>query len=321
MARTGVQYEDVQRAIESLMARGEAPSVQKIREVLGTGSFTTISDHLRDWRQRRAEKRDEPLSQTMPDSLTETLATVWKEAQSLANESLVHYRQEADKQTVEAREAEAQAQRRAEDAEQRLSALSEQLAQVQARLEERVQALATLTNEQEHWQQLQDKLEKRLTLAQEDIAAMERTREVDHERHQQAIQAQESEWKERLAQEEARHEASETRLMKMLDDARLEKSELDKQHRRRQEQLEKRVERLDAQAAEQRKQLQEEERRRFEEASARQQRETELKDMRAQLEHSSAEYSRLEAQLGQLTHENKLLKERLAFAPLPPFVC
>ncbi|MHC9035170.1 DNA-binding protein [Cobetia marina] len=321
MARIGVQYEDVQRAIESLMARGEAPSVQKIREVLGTGSFTTISDHLREWRQRRAEKRDEPLTQAMPDSLTETLATVWSEAQSLANESLAHYRQEADRQAESAREAEAQSQRRAEDAEQRLSALTEQLAGVQARLEERVQTLATLTSEREQWQQLQEKLEKRLTLAQEDVTALERTREHDHERHQQLVQQQESEFKERLAQEESRHEASETRLMKLLDDARLEKQELDKQHRRRHEQLEKRVERLDAQTAEQRKLLQEEERRRFEETTLRQQRDVELKDLRSQLEQSMAEQSRLEAQLSQITHENKLLKERLAFAPLPPFVC
>ncbi|MGO2415220.1 MULTISPECIES: DNA-binding protein [Cobetia] len=321
MARTGVQYEDVQRAIESLMARGEAPSVQKIREVLGTGSFTTISDHLREWRQRRAEKRDEPLSQAMPDSLTETLAVVWKEAQGLANESLVHYRHEADKQTSAARESEAQSQRRAEDAEQRLSALSEQLAQVQARLEERVQALATLTHEREHWQQHQEKLEKRLTLAQEDATALERSREHDNERHQQALQDQDVEWKERLVQEESRHEASETRLMKMLDDARLEKHELDKQHRRRQEQLEKRIERLDAQTAEQRKLLQEEERRRFEEATLRQQRDSELKSLRAQLEHSTAEQSRVEAQLVQVNHENRMLQERLSHAPLPPFVC
>ena len=49
MARSGVQYEDVQRAIHTLLSRGDAPSVQRIREVLGTGSFTTLSEHLRQW--------------------------------------------------------------------------------------------------------------------------------------------------------------------------------------------------------------------------------------------------------------------------------
>ncbi|MCP1365597.1 DNA-binding protein, partial [Halomonas sp. BBD48] len=38
MARSGVQYDDVRRAIDRLLQQGEAPSVQKIREVLGTGS-------------------------------------------------------------------------------------------------------------------------------------------------------------------------------------------------------------------------------------------------------------------------------------------
>ena len=43
MARSGIQYSDVQQAIDTLFERGDSPSVQRIREVLGTGSFTTIS--------------------------------------------------------------------------------------------------------------------------------------------------------------------------------------------------------------------------------------------------------------------------------------
>ena len=49
MARNGIQYSDVQQAIDALLARGDTPSVQRIRDVLGTGSFTTISDHFRLW--------------------------------------------------------------------------------------------------------------------------------------------------------------------------------------------------------------------------------------------------------------------------------
>jgi hypothetical protein len=35
MARNGVQYSDVQQAIDTLLAQGDSPSVQRIREVLG----------------------------------------------------------------------------------------------------------------------------------------------------------------------------------------------------------------------------------------------------------------------------------------------
>ena len=44
MARNGIQYSDVQQAIDTLLSRGDTPSVQRIRDVLGTGSFTTISE-------------------------------------------------------------------------------------------------------------------------------------------------------------------------------------------------------------------------------------------------------------------------------------
>nr|WP_053070645.1 DNA-binding protein [Halomonas sp. PR-M31] len=67
MARSGVRYEDVQKAIHQLLQRGETPGVQKIREVLGTGSFTTLSEHLRQWKIEREENRDERPPKTYPN--------------------------------------------------------------------------------------------------------------------------------------------------------------------------------------------------------------------------------------------------------------
>ena len=71
MARNGIQYEDVQRAIDTLLRRDEAPTVQKIRDILGTGSFTTISDHLREWRLRRERNRDVTPGDAPPEPLQE----------------------------------------------------------------------------------------------------------------------------------------------------------------------------------------------------------------------------------------------------------
>ncbi len=104
MARTGVRYEDVQRAIDTLMAKGDAPSVHKIRETLGTGSFTTISEHLREWRRLREENRDVPPPQGMPVELQELAETLWTQAQEAANQALAHYRQEADSRVDDARQ-------------------------------------------------------------------------------------------------------------------------------------------------------------------------------------------------------------------------
>jgi hypothetical protein len=50
LGRPGISYHDVENAAESLSKRGEIPSVVSIRRFLGTGSFTTINNHLLSWR-------------------------------------------------------------------------------------------------------------------------------------------------------------------------------------------------------------------------------------------------------------------------------
>ncbi len=56
MARIGVDYETIRHAAVKLLSQGTAPSVQKIREELGTGSNTTIAEHLKVWRDEYAKK-------------------------------------------------------------------------------------------------------------------------------------------------------------------------------------------------------------------------------------------------------------------------
>ena len=55
MARTGISFEDVRNAAESLLGRGLNPTIQRVRELLGTGSNTTISEHLKIWQLQLAE--------------------------------------------------------------------------------------------------------------------------------------------------------------------------------------------------------------------------------------------------------------------------
>jgi hypothetical protein len=47
MAKLGVDYETIKQAAVKLLSQRLAPSVQKIREVLGTGSNTTIPERHR----------------------------------------------------------------------------------------------------------------------------------------------------------------------------------------------------------------------------------------------------------------------------------
>ncbi len=50
MARPGVTYFDISRAAEALKAQGSEPTIDRVREQLGTGSKSTIAPLLKQWR-------------------------------------------------------------------------------------------------------------------------------------------------------------------------------------------------------------------------------------------------------------------------------
>ncbi|MFZ9036289.1 MAG: DNA-binding protein [Francisellaceae bacterium] len=59
MARPGLSYEDVVAAIEKLLDNREKPSINRIREVIGSGSPTTISRYLKEWRTKAMQSNKE----------------------------------------------------------------------------------------------------------------------------------------------------------------------------------------------------------------------------------------------------------------------
>lgn len=52
MSRPGVTQADIEQAATALQSRGKNPTVDSVREFLGTGSKSTITRHLRAWKQR-----------------------------------------------------------------------------------------------------------------------------------------------------------------------------------------------------------------------------------------------------------------------------
>lgn len=290
MARTGITYDDVQRAVDTLLKQQEAPSVQKIREVLGTGSFTTISEHLREWRSRREERRDVPPPQGMPAELVSLAEELWTKAQEAAAENLAHYRQEADRNVEAALEKVATAHRRAEDAEQRESALAAHLSSVEARLQEAASEAAHLTSAKQGLEELLTKERERRSQQQDQLERLQQDKEQEAREFQRALEEQQQQQREKLAQEQQRHEAAEARLMAMLDEARRERQALEKSHAQRLKQAEQRHDTLQQQLHALRGELAEEEKRH---------RETQL------------ERSRSEEALRARGHEVDLLNERI----------
>lgn len=84
MARIGIEEKDVHRAADEIVETGQEATLQAVREKLGTGSFATISTHLKKWREQKLRQTPVP---DLPDGLTTAMRQIWslayREATSL----------------------------------------------------------------------------------------------------------------------------------------------------------------------------------------------------------------------------------------------
>lgn len=86
-----ITTQDIHAAADKLAEQDIKPTLAKVRDALGGGSFTTISDAMTTWRQE--QQADQQLQQVdLPSSINERLqalgAEMWQSANSLANERL-----------------------------------------------------------------------------------------------------------------------------------------------------------------------------------------------------------------------------------------
>nr|WP_289143462.1 DNA-binding protein [uncultured Halomonas sp.] len=244
MARSGIQYSDVQHAIDTLLARGDTPSVQRIREVLGTGSFTTISEHFRLWRTEREQNRDVPPPKGVPEVVVNVASELWREAQDAANQALVHYREDANRQVESAQQAAAEARQQAANAEQRESALAAHFRQTEERLETLNRELAESQANERHWHQQAENLRQEAAQHHHQLDQTQQALKEAQTHYSEKLEEQQKSWEQRLAQEEQRNEASEGKLMALLDTLRQERAQEEKALQKRLQQWEQRAEAL-----------------------------------------------------------------------------
>ena len=73
MGRAGVTLQEVEKAALQLQGRGKNPSVDAVREVIGTGSKSTIAQHLRDWKAQQSHA-----SGKLPQDLLALVTGLWE---------------------------------------------------------------------------------------------------------------------------------------------------------------------------------------------------------------------------------------------------
>jgi septal ring factor EnvC (AmiA/AmiB activator) len=92
VARQGVSKEQVFKAASALNDEGIVPTVQAVRERIGSGSFSTISNHLADWKAENAGRTPANIPE-MPDKVMGAFQQVWATAAVVAKEGVETQRQ------------------------------------------------------------------------------------------------------------------------------------------------------------------------------------------------------------------------------------
>jgi len=100
--------QQVHNTADQLQGQGIKPTLAEVRKALGGGSFTTISEAMKSWRQDNQEEAQ--LRQVeLPSGITERLQTLgadmWQTAVDIANDRLVK-----DREALESIKAKAQAE-------------------------------------------------------------------------------------------------------------------------------------------------------------------------------------------------------------------
>lgn len=212
-----------------------APSVQKIREALGTGSNTTIAEHLKVWRDDYANKTIHHLPSTLPKELIASMEILWQTAMEQAENQLATY-----KKSLKG-ERETQLQTLGE-AEKNLTRLNQMVSEQQLKTEKLIEEKQTLTAELAI---IKDRLEKKDELIameknqyearlqrvyQEKDAIVATVQELQKDalmlREKLILQVDENQ--KQLAKERALQEQSENRWLNLIDQSKTEVKELRK---------------------------------------------------------------------------------------------
>lgn len=94
--KVAITTQDIHVAADKLAEQDIKPTLAKVRDALGGGSFTTISDAMATWRQE--QQADQQLQQVdLPNAINERLqalgAEMWQSANSIASERLAAERE------------------------------------------------------------------------------------------------------------------------------------------------------------------------------------------------------------------------------------
>lgn len=88
MARPGVTYSEVALIAEQLTTQEKNPTIEMIRRLLGRGSNSTLSAHLRDWKQNQTDIKKIATKSCLPEEFIATLKGLWEKVMDQAENKI-----------------------------------------------------------------------------------------------------------------------------------------------------------------------------------------------------------------------------------------
>jgi len=105
MGRYGITYEDVASVASQLTAQGRQPTIELIRQLLGTGSSTTISNYFRQWRADQKHGVITPDVERVPKEMVGMLQDFWGRLSSQAEQKISEVEAKTQQEIMELKEA------------------------------------------------------------------------------------------------------------------------------------------------------------------------------------------------------------------------
>ncbi len=94
MARPGVTYYDIANAASLILESGENPTIDKVRQKLGSGSNSTIANHLKKWKEENMPTTSMVANTTIPASLLSQIQSLWDHLKEEASKNIEHTQNE-----------------------------------------------------------------------------------------------------------------------------------------------------------------------------------------------------------------------------------
>lgn len=158
MARAGITYHHVEQAAIQLAAQSKIPTIETIRQILKTGSSTTIANHLRTWKAKQSDVQRIATKEKIPENLIAFIKDLWEQVMREADEQIAQVQQSATQETAELK--------------QQLHTVTQENQQLQQQYHQAQHTLQKMVNEQLVQEQAIMRFQNEVTTLQTEIKGL-----------------------------------------------------------------------------------------------------------------------------------------------------